>query len=242
METLASVRHPSEIENTHLREFLVETIHKSTKDITRIADLLRILTHNPDEGSPGIGFIQFVDALAESRDDSFVAGIFPEDVLNDHNRLLDDVVHLGVDQIQQSVHALLAGALDLDGDLTDGLDGASHKVHIDFQGVFLQFRQKLVDIALTGYPDHDLEFLELDVRWVVVLAEENAELLSEDVGLLLQQEVDVAQSDILDFRGGGDKGHWGAKHQQKSQAGGKTRVPYPGAEPSSSGRSGTVPA
>lgn len=40
-----------------------------------------------------------------------LVGILPEDVPDDHNGLLDNVVDLGLDEIQQGAHAALCGLL-----------------------------------------------------------------------------------------------------------------------------------
>eukprot|EP00964_Phaeocystis_antarctica_P140756 scaffold105646_cov63-Phaeocystis_antarctica.AAC.1 len=58
---------------------------------------------------------------------------------------------------------------------------------------------RLVDVALGGELDHDLELLHLDVDRVVVLAEEDLDLVREDRRSLLDDEVDVAQRYVLDL-------------------------------------------
>lgn len=184
---------------TNRGEFFVKSINKATQDITRIADLLGILSNNPDECRSSIRLIQLIDALTQSGDYTLVSRVLSEYVLDDHDRFLNDIVHLCVDQIQQCVDAPLACALNLDSNLADGLDGTPDKVHIDFKGVLLQFSQKLVHVAVVGNPYHDLELLELDIWRVVVFTEENTKFLLENVRLLLQQEVDVSQCHILHF-------------------------------------------
>ena len=59
---------------------------------------------------------------------------------------------------------------------------------------------RAVDVVVRRERDHDLELLELDVDGVVVLAEEDARLAREHVGVLLQDQVDVAQRDVLHLR------------------------------------------
>jgi len=58
-----------------------------------------------------------------------------EDVLDHDNGLLYNVVDLGVDQVQQDVHASLGGGLDLDGASANGAHGLAHEVNVDFRGV-----------------------------------------------------------------------------------------------------------
>lgn len=84
-----------------LGEFLVESLDKAGQDLAGVADLLRILADDPNQRGSRIRLVQVVDALAERGDDVLVAWVLSEDVADDDDRLLDDVVDLGVDQIQQ---------------------------------------------------------------------------------------------------------------------------------------------
>ncbi len=54
----------------------------------------------------------------------------------------------------------------------------------------------LLDVLVRAQLDHDLELLHLDVNRIVVLAEEDAHLVRENVGALLHDQVDVAQRDV----------------------------------------------
>ena len=74
---------------------------------------------------------------------------------------------------------------------------------------YLQLRQDLGDVSLTGQSDHDVQLLQLDVDRVVVLHEENLHLVFEDVRPLLYDEIDVPQSHVLDLRLRGEKGDQG---------------------------------
>jgi hypothetical protein len=184
-----------------LREFLVESIDKAAQNITRVADFLSILTHNPYQCSSSVRLIKLVNALAQSRDDAFVARVLSEDILDDDDSLLNDIVDLGVYQVQQRVHTLLASALDLDSNLANGLDSTADKVHVHLKSVFLQLGQELVNVAVVGYPHHNFQLLEFDICRIVILAEEHTEFLVEDIRLLLQQKINVSQSHILHLRG-----------------------------------------
>ena len=62
---------------------------------------------------------------------------------------------------------------------------------------YLQLRQHLGDVGLAGQSDHDVELLQLDVDWVVVLHEEDFHLVLEDVRPLLNDEIDVPESHVL---------------------------------------------
>jgi hypothetical protein len=73
-----------------------------------------------------------------------------------------------------------------------------------------QRRRKTRFFGLT--PDHDVEFLQLDVDRVVVLDEEDLHLVLEDVGSLLDDQVDVPEGDVLNLRLGGEQ-----RHQRRGQ-------------------------
>ena len=74
---------------------------------------------------------------------------------------------------------------------------------------YLQLRQDLSDIGLAGQSDHDVQLLQLDVDRVVVLHEENFHLVFEDVRPLLNDEIDVPQSHVLNLRLRGEKSDQG---------------------------------
>ena len=63
------------------------------------------------------------------------------------------------------------------------------------------------DVVLRRKPDHDVQLLQLDVDGVVVLDEEDLHLVLEDVGALLDDQVDVPECHILNFGLGGEQGH-----------------------------------
>lgn len=180
--------------------------------------------------------------LAEGGDDALVAGILPQDVLNHHHTLLHDVVDLGRYQVQQRIDTLLTRRLDLDGHLADGLDGPAHKVHVDLEGVLLQLCEELFVILVVCYSHHDLEFLQLEVGRVVEFTEKHPHLLAQDVGLGLQQEVDVPQGNVLDLRGRGNEGHCvTGQHQPQILMGSDAEQTYLAGGPSSSGRCAPSP-
>jgi hypothetical protein len=58
----------------------------------------------------------------------------------------------------------------------------------------------LGDVSLTGQPDHNVQLLQLDVDGVVVLDKEHLHLVLENVGPLLDDEVDVTQGYVLDLQ------------------------------------------
>ena len=63
----------------------------------------------------------------------------------------------------------------------------------------------LGDVGLTGQSDHDVQLLQLDVDRVVILHEENLHLVLEDVRPLLNDEIDIPQSHVLNLQLVGEK-------------------------------------
>ena len=71
---------------------------------------------------------------------------------------------------------------------------------------YLQLRQDLSDIGLAGQSYHDVQLLQLDVDRVVILHEEDLHFVFENVRPLLDDEIDVPESHVLDLRLRGEKG------------------------------------
>jgi hypothetical protein len=71
---------------------------------------------------------------------------------------------------------------------------------------YLELGEDLGNVGLAGEPDHDVQLLQLDVDGIVVLDEEDLHLVLEDVGPLLDDEVDVAQGHVLHLHGGENRG------------------------------------
>jgi hypothetical protein len=120
---------------------------------------------------------------------------------------LHDIIDLRVDEIQQDIDAPFRSALNLDCYLANRSYGPTHKVHINVQSVLLEFHKQLVDISLVADANHNVELLNFDVWWIIILAEENSQLLVEDIRLLLEEEVNVSERNVLDFRSGGNEGN-----------------------------------
>ena len=123
--------------------------------------------------------------------------VLAENVLDHDRRLLHDVTRPRMDQLEQHIDAALGGRLNRNRTLANRADGAAHKVHVDLGGVLLQLAQQHIHIAFIRQPDHDIHLLGLDIRRVIVLAEKDAHLVGQNVRVLLQDQIDVAQRDPL---------------------------------------------
>jgi hypothetical protein len=178
--------------SAYLSKLFGEGVDEVAKYFSSIVDLFSVFSNNPDQRSSCIGLVQFVDTLAKRGYNSFVAWVFAENVLDNHDGFLDHVVDFGVDKIKQRVNTLLAGTLDLDGHLPDGLDGSANEVHVYLHGILFQFCEQLIHVLVVRYPHHYLELLHLQVRRVIIFAEKDAHLLAENVCLFLEEKVDIS--------------------------------------------------
>jgi len=80
-------------------------------------------------------------------------------------------------------------------------------VNVDFGSVFLQLRQDLVDVALVGEHEDELQLGHLDVDGVVVFAEEDADVVLKDLWSALQDEQRISQRQVLHLRALGEQRH-----------------------------------
>ena len=160
--------------NTNLCEFLVEAVNETSKNIACVGDLLGILSNNPDQAASGVGVIQIINTLAKGRNDTLVARVASENVLDHNNNLLHDVADFGVDELKKHIDSLLSTLLDLDRHLTNRTNCLLYKVHVNFHRIFLKLVKQLVSVGVVGYPDHNLQLGEFEVWRVIVLAEEYA--------------------------------------------------------------------
>lgn len=73
-----------------------------------------------------------------------------------------------------------------------------------------EFGEDLLDVALVGETVDDFKLGELDVDGVVVLAKEDLDVVFENERATLDNEVDVAKGDVLDFVARGEEGDYAA--------------------------------
>lgn len=118
--------------------------------------------------------------------------------LHDNHGLLDDVGDPRGDKVQKDVDAALSRGLYLDCGLANRFDAFPDKVDIDLGSIpsaethrlvstkksasemghaLLQLAQQRVDVIVAREADHDVQFLDFDVEWVVILAEKHTHLV-----------------------------------------------------------------
>ena len=206
-------RRGEELQLYH-RRFVVKRLEERLQQLVGVLDAVGVLADDPHHARLRLRLVQRVQGVAQNADDGLVpVGVLAEDVLDDHHRLLHHVVDLGLDELQQHLDAPLRGTLQLDGTAADSAHTLAHEVHVHFRRVLLQLLQQLVDVALRCQAHQDLQLLHLHVDGVVVLAEEHLDLVHQQVGALLHNQVDVAQGHILDLA------LWalGQRHQRRGQ-------------------------
>jgi hypothetical protein len=145
------------------------------------------------------------------------------------NSFLHNIADSCANELQQDIDTSFSTSLDFDGCLTDGLDTLPHKVYIDlgcisvlpvsmgFKNIkwwhsLFQLAQQRVYILLGSKPDHDIQLLDLDIQRVIIFTEEDAHLVREEICSFLEKEVNVSESDPLDFGWGGEEGDEGRSH------------------------------
>jgi hypothetical protein len=90
--------------------------------------------------------------------------------------------------------------VDLDGKSTNRTYGFTNEINVYFRGVFFQFGEDFGVIVRLSETVHDFELGELYIDRVVVFAKEDFDFVLENGGTTLDDEEDVSESDILDFR------------------------------------------
>lgn len=88
---------------------------------------------------------------------------------------------------------------------------------IDRRISLFQFCENLFDVPLVRQPVDDLEFSELDVDRIVVLAEEDLDVVPEYRGSPLNDQVDVAQGDVLNLVARRQQSHWSTQRREFRQ-------------------------
>lgn len=107
-----------------------------------------------------------------------------EDIFDHNNGLLNDVIHLGLDQLEQYVDTTLCCLLELDRAATNSTDGTAHELDVDFSRILLKLHENLVNVPIGCQLDHDLKFLHLHIYWIIVLAEKDLNMHIRESALL----------------------------------------------------------
>mmetsp|Transcript_11339 Transcript_11339/g.28546 ORF Transcript_11339/g.28546 Transcript_11339/m.28546 type:complete len:246 (-) Transcript_11339:725-1462(-) len=178
-----------------------------------VVDPVGILPDDPNHGCFGLGLIQAVQILTQVRNDDLVlARVLPEDVPDYHHGLLYHVANLGLDQVKQRVHTPFGGPAQLDGALANRSHRPSDALDVHLGGVLTELRQNLVDVPFRRELHHHRNLFELHVQRIVVFADEHADLLLQDLRLLLHDQIDVSHHDVLDLGFGREQGDQGRCH------------------------------
>ena len=82
--------------------------------------------------------------------------------------------------------------LDLENNLANSFDGGSNDFSINIWWVLLKLLQNLVAIIFVRNFDQNVDFLNLDIHWVIELAIEHLGVILKNLRLFLQNEADVS--------------------------------------------------
>ena len=128
-----------------------EVVNKIGHQLVSIVDDFDVLSDDPDDGGLGFGVVKVVQVLADVGEESFVlVGVFPEDIPNDDDCLLDYVGDFGLEGLPQTLHAFVGHFLQLDGTFAHGVDCFSDKLDVDLMDVLLQLVQNHEDVLVVG--------------------------------------------------------------------------------------------
>mmetsp|Transcript_10368 Transcript_10368/g.32381 ORF Transcript_10368/g.32381 Transcript_10368/m.32381 type:complete len:728 (+) Transcript_10368:216-2399(+) len=193
----------------HHGRLVVEVVQEVVKQLVDLVNALGVLAQDPDHGRLRLRLVQLLQAVAKCRENSLVPHrILAEDVLDHDCCLLHDVIHLRLEELQQHLDGPLARPLKLDRDAPDRANSLPDEIDVDTRGVLLELQQDLLEVLLGDEHDHDVYLLQLDVHWIVVLAEEHLDITRQDPRTLLHDQADVSQGDIL---------HLGLARQQRHE-------------------------
>lgn len=156
------LHHGGQQGKLHIGGLVKERVQEGGEELVGIVNAVGVVTDDPNHGGLCVRLVQGVEILAEGSDDGLVpVGVLPEDVLerekrrkkdqkvktkqsrsskhdsqkiylDHHDGLLDDIVHLGLDELQKDLNAAVRGPLNLDCADADGTHGLADKVNIDF--------------------------------------------------------------------------------------------------------------
>ena len=128
-----------------------KVVNKIGHQFVSIVDDFDVLSDDPDDGGLGFGVVKVVQVLADVGEESFVlVGVFPEDIPDDDDCLLDHIGDFGLEGLPQALHAFVSHFLQLDGTFAHGVDCLSDKLDVDLVDVLLQLVQNHEDVLVVG--------------------------------------------------------------------------------------------
>mmetsp|Transcript_27540 Transcript_27540/g.42340 ORF Transcript_27540/g.42340 Transcript_27540/m.42340 type:complete len:304 (+) Transcript_27540:996-1907(+) len=183
------------------RILFFERFQEGIQKFISVVNTFSVFSNDPDHTSLRQRFVKGVKVVTQRRNDTFVTvWIASEDVLDDNDGFLYHIVNLGLDQFQQNPDATLSCTFQLDCTTSNCGYGFAHKVDIDFGSVFLEFQQDLINVLLRNKLNDNLKFFHLDINWIIIFAKENLDFVLQNVWTLLNNEINVTESHVLNFR------------------------------------------
>jgi len=112
-------------------------------------NVFALLAEDPDHGALGLVVVQGLQVLANNFDDELVLeGVLAEEVSAHDYTLLHHLVHFGLHQLDQHLHALVGRRCQLQRHLRNGAHSFAHELDVDFVRVLLQFVQDRLHVQL----------------------------------------------------------------------------------------------
>ena len=103
-----------------LRRFLQEGVGQVIHELVGIVYSVRKLANDPDYRSLSLGLVQQVEMFAKLGNDTLVlTRITAEHILDHNDSLLHNIGYLRLDEVQQSLYAIIGGRLHFDRQSTN---------------------------------------------------------------------------------------------------------------------------
>ena len=195
----------------HRRRLVVEGVRQRVQQLRSVVDHAAILAHHPHHGGLRLGLVDQVHHGAHGHDHRRVlARVSTEDVANHHDRLLHHIADARLQQRQQHGDAFVHHRIHLQRAATNRPHRRAYELDVRLGGVampeplnvqsLLELVQNLLDVLGRGERDEQLQLLHLHVEGIVVLAEEDLDVLRQQVRHLLDDQPQVAQRHIAQLR------------------------------------------
>lgn len=88
--------------------FLLKCFEEGVKKFIGVVNSFGVLADDPNHGCLSEWFVKGVEIVAEGGDDGFVSiGVTTEDVLDDNDRLLNDIIYLCLNEFEENTYTLV---------------------------------------------------------------------------------------------------------------------------------------
>ena len=157
-----------------------EVLDEVCHEFISVINYFDVLSDDPDDGGLGFGIIEVVQVLADVCEQPLIlVWVFSEYVADDDDCFLNDIGYFSFESFPKALDALIGHFLQFDSALTHGVDCLSDKLHIYLMNVLLQFMQNHENVLIVGYLRQHFQFLQLHIKWIMIIYEKDLELLGK---------------------------------------------------------------